>query len=197
MSKKYDNFREKEYYVSCFCDEEVTFGCYEGDDIIRDYISNVFTYYIQDQIIGDILANGYDEELIDLIGDVSVGLPDELIDYYRDAVNLDDFSIPKEKIMTPVKMNKNTVSRLINENTSWFKDQENNLRYLSLAELETAINLHLKKKASEKNQILVKTHLGASTLTALVKDGVLERKFNEASRCYSYCPILLTNSEDE
>lgn len=98
MSKKYDKFREMECYVSSFCDKEVMFCCYEGDDIIRDYISNVFTYYIQDQIIGDILANGYDEDLIDQIGEVSVDLPAELIDYYRDAVNADDYSIPKEYI---------------------------------------------------------------------------------------------------
>ena len=94
MEKNYDSFREIEDFVRGFCSEKVLFCNYEEDDLVETYISNIFTYYFQEIITQDLLENGFDEELIDLTGGVSVDLPKELIDYYRDAVDLSQLSVP-------------------------------------------------------------------------------------------------------
>ena len=63
--KEIDSFHEMENTVLGFCDEEVVFCDYEGEDYVSDY------------------------NMIDEIGSISVTLPEKLIDFYRDAVDLD------------------------------------------------------------------------------------------------------------
>ncbi len=181
--KKYNNFYEMENTVLGFCDEEVVFGSYEDEDYVSEYINNIFTYYIQEMITSDICANGFDEDLIDRIGDIIVIIPDELKDFYRDAVDLNSFDIPEEKKTVPVKMDKHQVYKLIADN------QEN---FLTCAEIEKQINKCLKEKSKAP---AVSISLSAPTLSAMVRDGVMERKFNETKWCYTYRPILPINEE--
>ena len=82
MNKTYDNFHEIERDALGSYDETVLFSNYEEEDLKRCYILEIFQTHIQEMILGDILANGFDEELIDRIGDVDVSLPDEYIDFY-------------------------------------------------------------------------------------------------------------------
>ena len=82
--------------------------------------------------------------------------------------------------MAQNKIDKFKVYNLIANNLNWF-GKELNLHYLPC--------LIIGEKISEAlNDTDYK--LSAATLTAMVHDGVLERKFVEASRCYYYRPIL-------
>lgn len=97
----YENFREMEEHVLSFCDEYVVFSSYEPDDLVKCYISNILTYHMQDTIIADCFEHGVNEDLCDCFGEISVSIPDELIDFYRGAVDLNDFDIPEEKKPSP------------------------------------------------------------------------------------------------
>ena len=186
----YRNFREMEAHVLSFCDEVVLFDNYDEDDLVKCYITGILTYHMQDTIIADCLEHGYDEDLVDLMGEISVDIPDELIDFYRGAVDLDDFDVPEEKKDTYIKMNKHELYKLMIENQSLFEDQENGQSFHSRSEIEKLVNEHLKKKAKANNMRSLKIDLSASTLTAMVLDGVLEREFSAEKRCYAYRLVL-------
>ena len=131
-----------------FTEEDVLFSNYEDDDLVGLYISNIFTFYFQEQVIHDINENGFNEELFDLVGSIDVSLPKEIIDYYRDVVDLNTLYIPEEKKMVPLKMNKSTVHKLIMDNMNWFEDKDNKTCWLSCSELEEKINQYFQKKAA-------------------------------------------------
>lgn len=190
MKKNYDSFGEMEDLVWGFCTDDVVFCNYEEDDLVETYISNIFTFYLQERITQDILANGFDEELIDLLGEVFVSIPEGLIDYYRDAVDLDEFDVPEGKKVNLTKMNKHALYKIMIENQRLFEDQDNGLSFHSRSEIENLINGHLKNRAKANNQPSLKIDLSASTLTAMVRDGVLEREFSAEERCYTYRLIL-------
>ena len=76
------------------------------------------------------------------------------------------------------------------ENQSLFEDQENGQSFHSRSKIEKLVNEHLKKKAKANNMRLLKIDLSASTLTAMVRDGVLEREFSAEERCYTYRLVL-------
>lgn len=97
----YENFYEMEGFVYDFCAEEVLFCGYEADDLVKCYISNIFTFYIQEMILRDCNEHGINVDVYDLVGNVDVSIPDELIDFYRGAVDLNDFDIPEEKKPAP------------------------------------------------------------------------------------------------
>lgn len=71
----------KKYDPCLLIDEDET---NDTEAQFRSYVRQVVQCYVQELITADILRHGYDEHLIDLIGDIDVYIPDALCDYYKD-----------------------------------------------------------------------------------------------------------------
>ena len=96
--------------------------------------------------------------------------------------------------MPKLKVDKHIVYTLMMNNLDWFgSPSEAGERYfLTRFEIENRINRYLKKEydagAKEQQNDSPYISLNASTLTAMVHDGVLERQFSDKLRCYTYRP---------
>ncbi len=89
-------------------------------------------------------------------------------------------------------MKKHEVYNYIADNLDWFRiGKEENLVFRTCHFIEWSINKHL--AANKESTPHIK--LSGATLTAMVYDGVLERKYNEQNRCFSYRPILPVNEK--
>ena len=63
---------------------------YGSDEQFHAYVQQVVRYYVQEMITADILNSGFDEKLIDLIGNIDVYIPDELCDFYKRKTYYED-----------------------------------------------------------------------------------------------------------
>ena len=97
-------------------------------------------------------------------------------------------SIPMAKI----KLDKHEVYKYIADHPEQFQSKRtaNGKRYVSRGGIEALINRELRKET-----VCNYCKLHAATLTAMVNDGVLERKHIMSSKYYQYCPILPINEE--
>ena len=89
MNNTCEKFSEMESLVCDIYDEDVLFCKYEGEDILRDYISNIFISYIREKVIEDIRSVNDNWDLTSLVDEIFVSLPAEIIDFYKKSI---DFS---------------------------------------------------------------------------------------------------------
>ena len=54
------------------------------------YVQQIVQYYVQEMFTEDILSNGFDEELIDLIGNIDVLIPKEVCDFYKGKTDFEN-----------------------------------------------------------------------------------------------------------
>ena len=73
-----------ERYDTCLLIDD---ACENGSpEQFHTYVRQIFRCYLQEMITQDILEEhgiDFDENLMDLIGDVDVSIPDELCDFYK------------------------------------------------------------------------------------------------------------------
>lgn len=90
--------------------------------------------------------------------------------------------------MPKLKMDKHIVYTLMMNHLDWFgspsKDGEH--YFLTRFAIENRINRYLKKEYEGNDPPYIA--LNAATLTAMVHDGILERKYSDKQKCYTYCP---------
>ena len=90
--------------------------------------------------------------------------------------------------MPKLKMDKHVVYTLMMNNLDWFGSPSEGREHFFLTrfEIENLINRYLKKECDGNDPPYIE--LNAATLTAMVHDGVLERKYSDKLRCYTYRP---------
>ena len=93
--------------------------------------------------------------------------------------------------MPKIKMDKHAVYTLMMNHLDWFgSPNQNGERYfLTRFEIENRINRYLRREYdAEAKDDPPYIALNAATLTAMVHDDVLERKYSDRLKCYSYRP---------
>ena len=96
--------------------------------------------------------------------------------------------------MPKLKIDKHIVYTMLMNNLNWFESAFNNgeYKFLTRHEIERRINDKLKKDYDadprNMNNDPPSVALNAVTLTAMVQDGVMERKYSDRLHCYSYRP---------
>ena len=90
--------------------------------------------------------------------------------------------------MPKLKIDKHVVYTFMMNHLDWFAlpSKDGEYSFLTRFAIEDRINKYLKKEYSVADPPYVA--LSASTLTAMVHDGVLERQFSDKLRCYTYRP---------
>ena len=99
--------------------------------------------------------------------------------------------------MPKVKLDKHVVYTFIMNNLNWFESKDKDCgeySFLTRREIEYHINQYLRKdynvdRSDWEHYDPPYTDLNASTLTAMVRDGVMERTYCDWLGCYTYCPI--------
>ena len=196
MSTTCENFHEMENVVCEFCDDSVLFPNCESSDLPGTYIYNVFSTYFQEMVIQDIRSVSDDWDLIAQINEVTVDLPEEILEFYKTHIDI------KRPGMPHIEMKKHQVYKMLTKNLDWFtpSDGADIQRYRSRTELEHLINAYLMElnpPPKDYYQIYNPpyTTLYAATLTAMVNDGVLERTRDTEKDVYRYRPVLPINED--
>ena len=101
--------------------------------------------------------------------------------------------------MPKIKLNKHEVYRLISENLDWFETRSGAVAFRYAAEIEMKINDLLKKSypvnPADPSYDPPQIKLYGSTLTAMVRDGVMDRLKESPQDVYKYHPVLPINEE--
>lgn len=90
--------------------------------------------------------------------------------------------------MPKLKMDKHIVYTLMMNHLDWFGSPsiEGEHYFLTRFAIEYRINKYLQNEYDADDPPY--TALNAATLTAMVHDGVLERKYSDKFKCYTYRP---------
>lgn len=98
--------------------------------------------------------------------------------------------------MPKIKIDKHVVYTIIMNNLEWFKSSSNKddeYMFLPSFLIENHINKYLEKEYGSKPGMDIRDipfiSLNASTLTAMVYDGVLDRRYSDGAKRFLYRPF--------
>ena len=106
--------------------------------------------------------------------------------------------------MPKVKLNKHEIYKMIAEHLDWFdhwdiENHPNEMRFISCNAIETNINRYLKKgydiSLTDPKYNPPFIRLYGQTLSAMVDDGMLERRKYPSDHAYRYRPVLPIDEE--
>ena len=177
--------------------EELTDGLYYCCDGVSDIIPNDYACperidaYLEDEVFEQVCIDSFDK--LDLNSEDDYALLQNRMakvgTWLKTQIKMrSNPSIPMAKI----RLDKHEVYKYIADHPEQFQSKHtaDGKRYVSRGGIEALINRELRKET-----VCNYCELYAATLTAMVNDGVLERKHIMSSKYYQYCPILPIDEE--